>query len=91
MKAKKKAEPGDIKIGRLSRGKKKSVTRITGLLTYQLDLKKTAKIFGNKFACGSSSNEKADEIVIQGPVYSKNQIKVAAKTFSLKPKPFAFE
>ena len=71
MKAKKKAEPGDIKIGRLSRGKKKSVTRITGLLTYQLDLKKTAKIFGNKFACGSSSNEKADEIVIQGPVYSK--------------------
>lgn len=23
-------------------------------------------MFGNKFACGSSSNEKADEIVIQG-------------------------
>jgi density-regulated protein DRP1 len=31
-----------------------------------LDLKKTAKIFGSKFACGTSSNEKADEIVIQG-------------------------
>merc|ERR1711935_1094658 len=65
-KAKKKQEPGDIKIGRLSRGKKKSVTRITGLLTYSIDLKKTAKLFGNKFACGSSSNEKGDEIVIQG-------------------------
>merc|ERR1711892_1005053 len=47
-------------------GKKKSVTRITGLLTYSIDLKKTAKLFGNKFACGSSSNEKGDEIVIQG-------------------------
>merc|ERR1711937_454253 len=66
VKAKKKQEPGDIKIGRLSRGKKKSVTRITGLMTYSIDLKKTAKLFGNKFACGSSSNEKADEIVIQG-------------------------
>ena len=72
MKAKKKQEPGDIKIGRLSRGKKKSVTRITGLLTYSIDLKKTAKLFGNKFACGSSSNEKGDEIVIQGNFYFQN-------------------
>ena len=23
-------------------------------------------MFGNKFACGASSNEKADEIIIQG-------------------------
>ena len=52
----------------MSRGKKKSVTHITGLLTYEIDLKKTAKLFGGKFACGTSSNEKADEIVIQGIV-----------------------
>jgi len=66
VKAKKKAEPAMVKIGRVSRGKKKSVTHITGLGSYEIDLKKTAKMFGNKFACGSSSNEKADEIVIQG-------------------------
>ena len=68
VKAKKKVEPGDVKVGRVSRGKKKSVTHITGLLTYEIDLKKTAKLFGGKFACGTSSNEKADEIVIQGTV-----------------------
>ena len=68
VKAKKKIEPGDVKVGRVSRGKKKSVTHITGLLTYEIDLKKTAKLFGGKFACGTSSNEKADEIVIQGMV-----------------------
>ena len=68
VKAKKKVEPGDVKVGRVSRGKKKSVTHITGLLTYEIDLKKTAKLFGGKFACGTSSNEKADEIVIQGIV-----------------------
>lgn len=66
VKAKKKIEPGDVKVGRVSRGKKKSVTHITGLLTYEIDLKKTAKLFGGKFACGTSSNEKGDEIVIQG-------------------------
>merc|ERR1712228_15475 len=66
VKAKKKTEPCAIKIGRVSRGKKKSVTHITGLGSYDVDLKKTAKMFGNKFACGASSNEKADEIIIQG-------------------------
>ena len=69
VKAKKKIEPGDVKVGRVSRGKKKSVTHITGLLTYEIDLKKTAKLFGGKFACGTSSNEKADEIVIQGTAW----------------------
>ena len=69
VKAKKKVEPGDVKVGRVSRGKKKSVTHITGLMTYEIDLKKTAKLFGGKFACGTSSNEKADEIVIQGTVF----------------------
>merc|ERR1712088_388884 len=34
VKAKKKAEPAQVKIGRVSRGKKKSVTHITGLSSY---------------------------------------------------------
>ena len=74
VKAKKKIEPGDVKVGRVSRGKKKSVTHITGLLTYEIDLKKTAKLFGGKFACGTSSNEKADEIVIQGTVFKTHTL-----------------
>ena len=40
LKAKKKTEPGAVKIGRMSRGKKKSVTHITGLATYDVSYKK---------------------------------------------------
>ena len=65
---KRKTETGDVKVGRVSRGKKKSVTHIIGLLTYEIDLKKTAKLLEGKFACGTSNNENADEIVIQGIV-----------------------
>ena len=36
VKAKKKAEPAQVKIGRVSRGKKKSVTHITGLASYEV-------------------------------------------------------
>ena len=36
-KAKKKAEPAQVKIGRVSRGKKKSVTHITGLASYEVN------------------------------------------------------
>ena len=36
VKAKKKTEPCAIKIGRVSRGKKKSVTHITGLGSYEV-------------------------------------------------------
>ena len=39
-KAKKKAEPAQVKIGRVSRGKKKSVTHITGLASYEVYSKK---------------------------------------------------
>jgi density-regulated protein DRP1 len=44
-----------------------SVAVVTGLSTYDIDLKDAAKFFASKFACGSSVTG-ADEIVIQGDV-----------------------
>uniref|UniRef100_U5EHC2 Density-regulated protein n=1 Tax=Corethrella appendiculata TaxID=1370023 RepID=U5EHC2_9DIPT len=69
MKTKKPKEDGPKRIclSRAPRGKKKSVTVVTGLSTYDIDLKVAAKFFGTKFACGSSVTGD-DEIVIQGDV-----------------------
>lgn len=54
-------------ISRAPRGKKKSVTVVTGLSSFNIDLKIASKFFGTKFACGSSVTGD-DEIVIQGDV-----------------------
>ncbi|XP_055639870.1 density-regulated protein homolog isoform X3 [Toxorhynchites rutilus septentrionalis] len=59
--------PKKICLSRSARGKKKSVTVVTGLATFDIDLKVAAKFFGTKFACGSSVTGD-DEIVIQGDV-----------------------
>ncbi|XP_055389712.1 density-regulated protein homolog [Condylostylus longicornis] len=68
MKTKKKDEgPKKICLSRAPRAKKKSVTVVTGLNTFGIDLKMAAKFFGTKFACGSSVTGE-DEIVIQGDV-----------------------
>lgn len=68
MKSKKKEEgPRRITLSRAPRGKKKSVTVVTGLKTFEIDLKVAAKFFGQRFACGSSVTGD-DEIVIQGDV-----------------------
>jgi len=68
MKAKKKDDtPKQVTVSRAPRGKKKSVTVVTGLSTFDIDLKVAAKFFGTKFACGSSVTGD-DEIVIQGDV-----------------------
>ncbi|XP_018318998.1 density-regulated protein homolog [Agrilus planipennis] len=68
MKTKKKEEgPKQVCISRAPRGKKKSVTVVTGLSSFGIDLKVAAKFFGQKFACGSSVTGD-DEIVIQGDV-----------------------
>lgn len=68
MKAKKKEDvPKQVCVSRAPRGKKKSVTVVTGLSTFDIDLKVAAKFFGTKFACGSSVTGE-DEIVIQGDV-----------------------
>ncbi|XP_015110106.1 density-regulated protein homolog [Diachasma alloeum] len=68
LKAKKKEDvPKLVTVSRAPRGKKKSVTVVTGLSTFDIDLKVAAKFFGSKFACGSSVTGE-DEIVIQGDV-----------------------
>lgn len=56
-----------ICLSRACRGKRKFVTVITGLATYDIDLKVASKFFGGRFACGSSVTGD-DEIVIQGDV-----------------------
>ncbi|XP_052797588.1 density-regulated protein homolog [Mya arenaria] len=67
VKARKKAEPLGIKLGTAKRGKKKTVTIVMGLASYEIDLKEASKFFANKFACGSTIQGE-DEIVIQGDV-----------------------
>ncbi|XP_076107935.1 density-regulated protein homolog [Mytilus galloprovincialis] len=67
MKAKKKTEPQGVRIGTAKRGKKKMVTIVMGLATYDIDLKDASKAFSKKFSCGSSIQGE-DEIEIQGDV-----------------------
>nr|KAG5690636.1 hypothetical protein BaRGS_018106 [Batillaria attramentaria] len=67
MKAKKKVEPQGIRMWTASRGKKKKVTIVVGLASYEIDLKEACKFFATKFSCGSSVSGD-DEIVIQGDV-----------------------
>lgn len=58
-----------IILKRVERAKRKHVIVVTGLEAFGLDLKKVAKDFGKKFACGSSVTKGAagqDEIVVQG-------------------------
>ncbi|KAL1110181.1 hypothetical protein AAG570_008258 [Ranatra chinensis] len=68
VKARKKDDgPKQVCLSRAPRGKKKSVTVVTGLNSFNIDLKVASKFFGTKFACGSSVTGD-DEIVIQGDV-----------------------
>ncbi|KAI9308187.1 translation initiation factor SUI1 [Cunninghamella echinulata] len=58
-----------VTIKRVERTKRKRITIIHGLDIFEVDLKKAAKLFANKFACGSSvakNNQNQDEIVVQG-------------------------
>ncbi|KAI9593523.1 translation initiation factor SUI1 [Syncephalis fuscata] len=58
-------------IKRIERNRRKHVTSIFGLHLFDVDLKKAAKMFANRFACGSSvtkNNQGKDEIVVQGDV-----------------------
>lgn len=59
--------PKKISVFRAPRSKKKSVTVIIGLSTFDVDLKVAAKALGAKFACGASVTGD-DEIVVQGDV-----------------------
>ncbi|CAO3626919.1 unnamed protein product [Cunninghamella blakesleeana] len=58
-----------VTIKRVERTKRKRITIIHGLDIFEVDLKKAAKLFANRFACGSSvakNNQNQDEIVVQG-------------------------
>ncbi|XP_062501813.1 density-regulated protein-like [Corticium candelabrum] len=67
-KAKKEAEgPKKITISRVARNKRKWVTVISGLKTYEIDLKKASKTLASHFSCGSSVTGE-DEVVVQGDV-----------------------
>ncbi|CAH3109331.1 unnamed protein product [Pocillopora meandrina] len=64
---KKKNVTKKVTLSRAQRNKKKYVTVVTGLGTFDIDLKKAAKSFAQKYSCGSSVTGD-DEIVIQGDV-----------------------
>lgn len=67
--AEKKKATSRVVLKRTERTKRKHVIIVTGLEAFGLDLKKVAKEFGKKFACGSSVTKSAsggEEIVVQG-------------------------
>ncbi|XP_002730386.1 density-regulated protein homolog [Saccoglossus kowalevskii] len=67
IKTRKKTGPQKVTIARMQRNKRKYVTVVRGLSTFDIDLKVASKHFANRFATGSSVTGD-DEIVIQGDV-----------------------
>lgn len=65
IKQKKKTVPQKVTIARIPRAKKKFVTRVCGLGTFDIDLKEAQRFFAQKFSCGASVTAE-DEIIIQG-------------------------
>ncbi|RPD67415.1 eukaryotic translation initiation factor 1-like protein [Lentinus tigrinus ALCF2SS1-7] len=67
----KKKMASQVTIKRIERNKRKHVTAIHGLEAFDVDLKKAAKFFAQKFATGASVTKNPqglDEIVVQGDV-----------------------
>nr|XP_032803222.1 density-regulated protein [Petromyzon marinus] len=67
IKQKKKTVPQKITIAKIPRAKKKYVTRVCGLATFDIELKEAQKLFAQRFSCGASVTAE-DEITIQGDV-----------------------
>ncbi|XP_028273538.1 density-regulated protein isoform X2 [Parambassis ranga] len=65
IKQKKKTVPQKVTIAKIPRAKKKYVTRVCGLATFDIDLKEAQRFFAQKFSCGASVTAE-DEIIIQG-------------------------
>ncbi|NXA37361.1 DENR protein, partial [Eudromia elegans] len=65
IKQKKKTVPQKVTIAKIPRAKKKYVTRVCGLATFEIDLKEAQRFFAQKFSCGASVTGE-DEIIIQG-------------------------
>ncbi|KAI9366085.1 density-regulated protein DRP1 [Zopfochytrium polystomum] len=71
LKKEKKRKEARISIKRVERTKRKCTITVAGLEVFDVDLKKAAKLFATKFACGSSVTKNPagfDEIVVQGDV-----------------------
>ncbi|KAJ3138196.1 Translation machinery-associated protein 22 [Physocladia obscura] len=71
IKKEKKKQEARVIIKRIERTKRKCVIAVSGLESFDVDLKKTAKLFATKFACGSSVTKNPagfDEIIVQGDV-----------------------
>ncbi|KAF1804122.1 translation initiation factor SUI1 [Mucor lusitanicus] len=76
-----------VLIKRIERTKRKCITTIYGLDIFGVDLKKAAKMFANRFACGSSvakNNQGQDEIVVQGD-FSDELLKMILKNWPNVP------
>ncbi|KAJ3087804.1 Translation machinery-associated protein 22 [Quaeritorhiza haematococci] len=70
-KDKKKKATSKVIIKRVERTKRKCTISVQGLESFDVDLKKAAKLFATRFACGSSVTKNPqgqDEIVVQGDV-----------------------
>lgn len=65
IKQKRKTVPQKVTIAKIPRAKKKYVTRVCGLGTFEIDLKEAQRLFAQKFSCGASVTGE-DEIIIQG-------------------------
>ncbi|XP_056434964.1 density-regulated protein-like [Gadus chalcogrammus] len=65
IKQKKKSVPQKVTIAKIPRAKKKYVTRVCGLQTFDIELKDAQRFFAQKFSCGASVTPE-DEIIIQG-------------------------
>ncbi|KAM9793819.1 density-regulated protein isoform X2 [Syngnathus typhle] len=65
IKQKKKTVPQKVTIAKMPRAKKKYVTRVCGLATFDIELKEAQRFFAQKFSCGASVTAE-DEIIIQG-------------------------
>uniref|UniRef100_A0A2K5QND5 Density-regulated protein n=1 Tax=Cebus imitator TaxID=2715852 RepID=A0A2K5QND5_CEBIM len=65
IKQKKKTVPQKVTIAKIPRAKKKYVTRVCGLATFEIDFKEAQRFFAPKFSCGASVTGE-DEIIIQG-------------------------
>ncbi|KAJ2778637.1 Translation machinery-associated protein 22 [Coemansia javaensis] len=77
-----------VAIKRIERNKRKCVTAVFGLHVFGIDLKTTAKMMANHFACGGSvakNPQGLDEIVVQGDFSEEIRDLICAK-FPAVPK-----
>ncbi|KAL1926212.1 hypothetical protein VTP01DRAFT_6077 [Rhizomucor pusillus] len=76
-----------VLVKRVERTKRKCITIVHGLEVFDVDLKKAAKMFANRFACGSSvakNNQNQDEIVVQGD-FSDELVELILSTWPQVP------